>query len=91
MIFCFRKMSPLGSIHRGFVAPIGAMVPPLLVALIVVCDLFGLHLNFGINLVYGAVFYSLASAWFLKPRAKFVDQRYFLEASLKLRGHPKHI
>ena len=91
MMYRFRKMYPLGSIHRGFVAPMGAMVLPLLVALIVICGLFGLHLNYGINLLSGAVFYFLASVWFLKRRAKFVDQGHFLEAGLKLWGRPKHM
>lgn len=91
MMFRFRKMYPLGSIHRGFVAPMGAMILPLLVALIVICGLFGLHLNYGINLISGAVFYFLASVWFLKRRAKFVDQGHFLEAGLKLWGHPKQV
>ena len=91
MMFRFRKMYPLGSIHRGFVAPMGAMILPLLVGLIVICGLFGLHLNYGINLISGAVFYFLASVWFLKRRAKFVDQGHFMEAGLKLWGRPEHM
>lgn len=76
------------SVRRGFVAPLATTLS-LFVAFIVICGLFGLHLNYGINMISGASFYFLASLWFLKRRAKFVDQEHFLEAGLKLWGRPK--
>lgn len=88
MFYRFRRMYPLGTVKRSFLAPLFPILP-LLVAVIVLCGLFGLHLNYGINLISGAIFYLLASVWFLKRRAKFIDQDRFLEAGLKLWGKPK--
>ena len=86
----FRKMYPLGTIRRGFIAPLMPFLP-LLVAVIVLIGLFGLHLNYGINLISGAVFYLLASIWFLKRRAKFIDKDRFLAAGLTKWGRPKEL
>ena len=77
----------MGSVKRVFTAPLFPVLPAL-VAVIVLCGLFGLHLNYGINLISGAVFYLLASIWFLKRRAKFIDKDKFLEAGLKKWGKP---
>ena len=88
MMFRFRKMYPMGTVKRSFIAPLYPIVP-LVVAVIVLCGLFGLHLNYGINLISGAIFYLLASIWFLKRRAKFIDEDRFLEAGMKKWGKPK--
>lgn len=90
MMVRFRRMYPLGAIKRKFTAPLVPALPAV-VAVIVLCGLFGLHLNYGINLISGAVFYLLASIWFLKRRAKFVDQKRFLSAGLKLWGKPRQV
>lgn len=90
MLFRFRRMYPLGSIQRTFVAPLFPILP-LVTAAIVLCGLFGLHLNYGINLISGAVFYFLASLWFLNRRAKFLDQDRFLAAGMKTWGRPKNM
>ena len=88
MMYRFRKMYPVGKIKRSFIAPLVPLLPAV-VAVIVVCGLFGLHLNYGINLISGAVFYFLASLWFLKRRAKFIDQEQLLEPGLKRWGKPE--
>lgn len=88
MMVRFRKMYPIGTIQRKFTTPCFPVLP-LLTAGIVLCGLFGLHLNYGINLISGAVFYLLASVWFLKRRAKFVDEGRFLRAGLERWGLPK--
>lgn len=88
MMYRFRKMYPIGSIKRTFTAPLYPLLPAL-VAVIVVCGLFGLHLNYGINLISGAVFYLLASLWFLKRRAKFLDREHLLQPGLEQWGKPK--
>lgn len=88
MMFRFRKMYPMGTVKRSFIAPLYPIVP-IIVAVIVLCGLFGLHLNYGINLISGAIFYLLASIWFLKRRAKFIDEDRFLEAGMKKWGKPK--
>lgn len=88
MMIRFRKMYPIGTIQRKFTVPCFPILP-LLTAGIVLCGLFGLHLNYGINLISGAVFYLLASVWFLKRRARFVDEDRFLRAGLARWGLPK--
>ncbi|MEM5781226.1 MAG: APC family permease, partial [Lawsonibacter sp.] len=90
MLFRFRRMYPLGSIRRTFVAPLFPALP-IVTAAIVLCGLFGLHLNYGVNLISGAVFYLLASVWFLRRRAKFLDQTSFLEAGMKVWGRPRNM
>ncbi len=90
MLFRFRRMYPLGSIRRTFVAPLFPALP-IVTAAIVLCGLFGLHLNYGVNLISGAVFYLLASVWFLRRRAKFLDQTRFLEAGMKVWGRPRNM
>ena len=90
MMYRFRKMYPLGTVKRSFLSPLFPILP-IIVAIIVLCGLFGLHLNYGINLISGAVFYLLASIWFLKHRAKFIDEEHFLEAGLKKWGKPKRL
>jgi len=90
MMFRFRKMYPMGTVKRSFVAPLFPILP-VIVAGIVLCGLFGLHLNYGINLISGAVFYLLASIWFLKRRAKFIDEAHFLEAGMNKWGRPEQI
>lgn len=88
MMIRFRKMYPIGSVQRKFTAPCFPILP-LVTAGIVLCGLFGLHLNYGINLISGTVFYLLASVWFLKRRARFVDEDRFLRAGLERWGPPK--
>lgn len=88
MMIRFRQMYPIGTIQRKFTAPCFPFLP-LLTAGIVLCGLFGLHLNYGINLISGAVFYLLASVWFLKRRARFADEDRFLRAGLERWGLPK--
>ena len=41
--------------------------------------------------ICGAVFYLLASIWFLKRRAKFIDKDRFLAAGLTKWGRPKEL
>ena len=90
MMVRFRSMYPLRTIQRRFTAPWHPVLP-VLTAGIVLCGIFGLHLNYGINLISGAVFYFLASVWFLKRRAKFVDEAQFLRAGLKQWGPPQKL
>ena len=90
MMVRFRKMYPIGTVQRSYVAPLFPILP-LIVAAIVLCGIFGLHLNYGINLISGAVFYLLASVWFLKRRAKFIDREHFLKAGMDKWGRPHNM
>lgn len=88
MLYRFRKMYPIGTVKRSFYAPLFPFLP-LAVAGIVLCGIFGLHLNYGMNLIAGAIFYLLTSLWFLKRRAKFIDKEHFLELGLEKWGKPQ--
>lgn len=77
MMLRFRKLYPLGSMTRPFTMKLFPFVP-LLTAGIVLCGLFGLQLNYGINLLFGTLFYLLASVWFVRRRYRFLDKKNFL-------------
>ena len=81
MMFRFRKLYPLGSINRTFTAPLFPLLPILTVAIVIV-GMFGLHLNYGINLIACTLFYFLASLWFLARRYRYIDKASFLKAGL---------
>lgn len=87
MMLRFRKIYPLGTIKRGYVAPLhpaGAVVTIVLAC----AALFGMFLSYGINMLGGVIFYALASVWFLKRRYRFVDKLGFLKKGLDLWGVP---
>ena len=84
------KMTELRRVSQAEKVIFPVMVT-IVVALIVLCGIFGLHLNYGINLISGAIFYLLASIWFLKRRAKFIDEEKFLEAGMKKWGKPHNM
>jgi len=90
MLYRFRKLYPMGTIKRTFVAPWYPILP-LVVAAIILIGLFGLHLNYGISLMSGAVFYFLSSVWFIKRRAKFIDEEHFLDEGIKIWGKPQNL
>ncbi|WP_326974530.1 APC family permease [Caproicibacter sp. BJN0012] len=83
MMIKFRKMYPLGTIKRGYTAP-WHPIPAILVALIAGATLFGMYFGYWIDLIAGAVFYLLASLWFVAHRSKSLDIRlFFLEGTKK--------
>ena len=50
---------------------------------------FNLQLEDALNMISGALFYFLASVWFLKRRAKFIDRDNFLREGLEKWGRPE--
>ena len=46
----------------------------------IVAGRLGMYLGYWINMVGGVIFYFLASIWFKKRRAKFIDKKNFLRA-----------
>ena len=90
MMFRFRKMYPLGTIERGYVAPIHP-VPALIAAVLIGMTLLGLYLGYWINILGGVAFYFLASVWFLKRRLKFIDKSQFLKAGTQKWPKPKEL
>ena len=81
MMFRFRKLYPLGSIKRKYTAPLFPVIP-VVTMVIVIAGIFGLHLNYGINLIACTLFYFLASLWFIVRRYQFVDKAGFMRAGL---------
>nr|WP_288699506.1 amino acid permease [uncultured Dorea sp.] len=90
MMFQFRKMYPLGTIERGYVAPIHP-VPALIAAVLIGMTLLGMYLGYWINILGGVAFYFLASVWFLKRRLKFIDKSQFLKAGTQKWPKPKEL
>jgi ethanolamine permease len=88
MMVRFRKMYPLNKMKRGYVAPLHP-VPAIVAGVLALCALFGMHLTYAVNMISGALFYFLASIWFLRRRAKFIDQDNFLRAGLEKWGRPE--
>jgi ethanolamine permease len=80
-MFRFRKLYPLGRINRKYTAPLFPVIP-VVTMVIVIAGIFGLHLNYGINLIACTLFYFLASLWFLVRRYQFVDKAGFMRAGL---------
>ncbi len=88
MMFKFRKMYPLGSIERGYIAPWHPL-PSILVLVLASATLLGMYFGYWINLVSGFVFYLLASLWFLLYRYKFLDFESFLSHGTSCWPRPK--
>lgn len=79
MMFRFRKMYPLGSIERGYISPIFP-VPAIIAGILIIFIFVGTYLGYWVNMLGGIAFYFLASLWFLKRRAKFIDKEEFIKA-----------
>jgi ethanolamine permease len=69
----FRKMWPLGSIHRGYIHPFHPL--PAITLLVLCCaTYFATFLGYGATLLSIMAFYILASIWFVLRRYKFVKR-----------------
>ncbi len=88
MMFKFRKMYPMGSIERGYIAPWHPL-PAILVLVLASATLVGMYFGYWINLVSGFIFYLLASLWFTLHRSKFMDVGTFISAGASAWPRPK--
>lgn len=70
-IMKFRKMWPLGSIHRGYIHPLHP-IPALTLLTLCSATYFATFLGYGSSLLSIMAFYIVASIWFSKRRYKFV-------------------
>jgi ethanolamine permease len=70
-MFRFRKLWPLGSLHRGYTHPLHPL-PAVTLGIIAAMVLFATFLGYGTTLVTLVVFYLLASIWFVAFRYKYV-------------------
>jgi ethanolamine permease len=79
MMLKFRKMYPIGTIERGYVAP-WHPIPAILVLGLAIVTLFGMYFGYWVNLVAGFAFYLLASVWFVLHRSNSIDMSLFISA-----------
>jgi ethanolamine permease len=70
-MFRFRKLWPIGSLHRGYTHPFHPL-PALTLAFIACLVFFATFLGYGTTLVTLVVFYLLASIWFVLFRYRYV-------------------
>jgi len=88
MMLKFRKMYPLGSIERGYIAP-WHPIPSILVLILTGATLLGMYFGYWVNLVAGFAFYLFASVWFVTHRSKSLDINSFVSAGVSKWPHPK--
>lgn len=88
MMFKFRNMYPLGSIKRGFIAPLHPL-PAITLFVLVVATLAGMYFGYWQNLLAGILFYFVASMWFVLHRYKFIDIKKFIAAGANHWPRPK--
>lgn len=69
----FRKMWPLGSIHRGYVHPFHPL-PAITLLILCAATYFATFLGYGSSLLSIMAFYIVASIWFTVRRYKFVKR-----------------
>lgn len=67
----FRRLWPLGTLHRGYTHPFHPL-PAISLALIAVLVAFATFLGYGTTLVTLIIFYFLASIWFVLFRYRYV-------------------
>jgi ethanolamine permease len=70
-MFRFRKLWPIGVLHRGYTHPLHPL-PAITLAVIAALVLFATFLGYGTTLVTLVIFYLLASVWFVLFRYKYV-------------------
>jgi ethanolamine permease len=70
-MFRFRKLWPLGTLHRGYTHPLHPL-PAITLGILAAAVLFATFLGYGTTLVTLVIFYLLASIWFVAFRYKYV-------------------
>ncbi|MFT5874591.1 MAG: ethanolamine permease [Clostridium sp.] len=88
MMIKFRKMYPLGSIKRGYIAPWHPL-PVIILVVLASATLIGMYFGYWISIVSGCIFYFLASMWFVFHRSKFLDMKVFISAGAKHWPRPR--
>lgn len=88
MMIKFRKMYPLGSIERGYVAPWHPL-PSIILLVLTSATLVGMYFGYWVSIASGCIFYLFASLWFVLHRSKFLDMKAFISAGAKCWPRPK--
>jgi len=79
MMIKFRKMYPLGTIERGYIAPIHPL-PTVVLFILTLATMVGMYFGYAINLISGFVFYFTASIWFVFHRYQNLEKGSFLSS-----------
>jgi ethanolamine permease len=79
MMFKFRRMYPLGTLKRGYIAPWHPW-PAIILGVLTLATIAGMYFGYWINLLSGFVFYLIASLWFTLHRYKFVNYKTLIKA-----------
>ena len=69
----FRKMWPLGSIHRGYIHPFHPL-PAITLLILCAATYFATFLGYGSTLLSIMAFYIVASVWFSVRRYQYVKR-----------------
>ncbi len=88
MMFKFRKMYPMGSIKRGYTAPLHPL-PTLLLLVLTTATLAGMYFGYWINIASGCAFYFLASVWFVIHRSRYLDLSSYMDTGASMLPRPK--
>lgn len=72
-MFRFRRLWPLGSIHRGYIHPFHPL-PAVVLGTLCVATFFATFLGYGATLLSIMAFYILASIWFSFHRYQYVKR-----------------
>jgi ethanolamine permease len=72
-MFKFRKMWPLGTIHRGYIHPFHPL-PAITLLILCSATYFATFLGYGSSLLSIMAFYIVASIWFTVRRYKYVKR-----------------
>lgn len=90
MMLRFRKMYPLNTIDRGYIAPIHP-IPAVITLILASLAIVGMSFTYDVNILLGIIFYSLASVWFIIRRYKFINKDEFFNKGIAKWGMPHHI
>ena len=88
MMFKFRRMYPLGSIDRGYIAPWHPL-PAVVLIILTMATLVGMYFGYWVNMISGFCFYLIASLWFVLHRYRKVDTEKLLSAGVESWPRPK--
>jgi ethanolamine permease len=70
-MFRFRKLWPVGTLHRGYTHPLHPL-PAITLGILAAAVMFATFLGYGTTLVTLVIFYLLASIWFVVFRYRYV-------------------
>jgi len=90
MMLRFRKMYPLNTIDRGYIAPIHP-IPAVITLILASAAIVGMSFTYDVNILLGIIFYSLASVWFIIRRYKFINKDEIFNKGIAKWGMPHHI